>query len=122
MGVDYTTSIAIGRLIPVQQGSIKGQHYERFEELENKYSHLCISFMKQEYKGDILATGLFVGVILHETDPREPFPLMINDLITMLQEIYNLDMINTACDELKDQLELEGEFSSFGVHSLVNVY
>jgi len=67
IGVDYTTSIAIGRLIFIDHYSF---NYEKFyEEVEDQFDGVDIILSYQKYKGKSICTGLFVGSILDETDP-----------------------------------------------------
>lgn len=127
MGIDYTTSIGLGRQIKI---NYKNFAYDKFYNIEEKLSELYPEFSylltSQEYKGIECATTLFVGKILFSSDPRDAKTINPSELITALNTKNftqdSLNKLNQICDEIVNELNLSDNFSEYGVNLMVCCY
>lgn len=127
MGVDYETSIGLGRQAPIDYTQFPYDRYYALEEECTKHPWLCVRLIAQEYKGEECHTTLFVGKDLPRTH-RYPTHGKAIDIATVLDDVEKADLtqaemveLDQVCGRLQEALQLAA-FGDYGVHVLVHCF
>lgn len=127
MGVDYETSMGLGRQASVDYTQFPYDRYYALEEEFAEHPWLCVRLIAQEYKGEECHTALFVGKDLPRTH-RYPRDGKAIDIATILDDVKQADLtqaemveLDRVCARLQGALQLEA-FNDYGLHLLVHCF
>lgn len=127
MGVDYVTSIGLGRQARIDYTKFPYDRYYALEDEFSKHPWLCVLLIAQEYKGEVCHTTLFVGKDLSRThrDPRYGEAI---DIAAALDDVKQANLtqaemveLDEVCARLQEALQLEA-FNDYGLHLLVHCF
>ena len=124
MGIDYDVKIGLGKQIKIENHIMFS--YYLLDEFKENYPEFTFCLTSQEYKDSICYTSLFVGKILFTTDPRDGDSIDQTEFLGKLNSenftLNELDKLCQVCNEIKNGLKLEENFSKYGINLLITTF